>query len=669
MPLKLENKAKIKSREAINSKVDISKDKPDLSKKIITFILFVMATLLTLCSLYMVGITAFERSATKGEAIIIAGVAICVALSAHLLPALVKGRQSIHIYSLISIVWLTCVSATLYSHTLFFVTTQNEKADIRSENSPEIKNIQDLIAQKEKWISEQKSRSLNDINISIANETIKIEQLIPRDCDSCKTIKSKISSYQARKSAFEDEKKIAENIEQEKNKVMQMQEEIMNKKDDKRTDAVFEKMSKVFPGISYEAFNLSSSITNALLLEILATLFWWLLSPNKKEKDKKTDKNSLIKKFIPNKREDKISLNNQPEVVHAEIINEEDTLLLGSDISNIQNKNLIDFKKSIFDNYKEMGSYVLFENDIYEVVYEDLFLQNVTLFIRKNEIVELEKPFYNYMDRFKVEDMTIFKYVHKIFKNEQREESFFKHRYVTSIVKNVIREEAPNYDFKKFNNLKENDKIEPQYNVEEVLPLKENNEKTNKFFDLNMEDLISGETKDLASIETNDKNNEIIPYLENEKEDYNEIRNDNITLENKNDGLNEDYKNILNINDFEDKNDSFFKFDIKKPLVGKYEFIKKEKPIKSKDKMNASNYIDQFLGLKNQNINSFEDKGMKKKVAGTIMDEVFPQKNNKIEIVHNEDVKNEFIDEKQVDFINNIDSILDTLEMEDKKAS
>ena len=44
--LKLENKTKIKSREAINSNVDISKDKPDLSKKIITFILFVMATLL-----------------------------------------------------------------------------------------------------------------------------------------------------------------------------------------------------------------------------------------------------------------------------------------------------------------------------------------------------------------------------------------------------------------------------------------------------------------------------------------------------------------------------------------------------------------------------------------------------------------------------------------------
>ena len=154
MPLKLEKKKSITESNQINNlKADLKgKNNKDFSKKITNFILFVMAAMLTICSLYMVGITAFERSATKSEAFIIAGVAMCVALSAHLLPALVKGRQSIHVYSLISIIWLTCVSATLYSHTLFFVTTQNERADVRSETSPEIKNIQDLIEQKQKLI-------------------------------------------------------------------------------------------------------------------------------------------------------------------------------------------------------------------------------------------------------------------------------------------------------------------------------------------------------------------------------------------------------------------------------------------------------------------------------------------------------------------------------------
>lgn len=679
MPLKLEKKKTITESNQINNlKADLKgKNNKDFSKKITNFILFVMAAMLTLCSLYMVGITAFERSATKSEAFIIAGVAMCVALSAHLLPALVKGRQSIHVYSLISIIWLTCVSATLYSHTLFFVTTQNERADVRSETSPEIKNIQDLIDQKQKWISEQKSRSLNDINISIANETIRIDQLTPRDCDSCKTIKSRISSYQARKAAFEDEKKIAQNIEDEKAKVMQMQEEIMNKKDDKRTDAVFEKMSKIFPGMSYAAFNLSSSVVNALLLEILATLFWWLLSPNKKETKETKEKKSIVKRFSPIKKYDTsqiVKAEENPEIVHAEIMNDEDTLLLGSDLTKIQDKNLANFKKSLFNNYQEMGSYVLFNNDIYEVSYEDLFLQNVTMFIRKNEILELEKPFYDKEERFKMEDMTIQKYVHRIFKNEQKEESFFKHRYALNITKNVIRGEADNSFF----NIKNVEEVNNNLNVNKNIEAVENieNKKTNNFDKLNIEDLLS---KDFEI--NNDSDNEInidIPKESEEVKEHEEheeydngINNEN--FENYQEYLNLNEKNItpynmLMLKDEKNMEENYFKFDINKPLEGKYKLIKKEKLLKVKDKMNASNYIDQFLGLNNKANKSSENDTNKRKVDKTIMDEVFPQKNKKIESFDT-NIKEDFIDEKQVDFIQNIDSILDSLQVENNQAS
>lgn len=679
MPLKLEKKKTITESNQINNlKADLKgKNNKDFSKKITNFILFVMAAMLTLCSLYMVGITAFERSATKSEAFIIAGVAMCVALSAHLLPALVKGRQSIHVYSLISIIWLTCVSATLYSHTLFFVTTQNERADVRSETSPEIKNIQDLIDQKQKWISEQKSRSLNDINISIANETIRIDQLTPRDCDSCKTIKSRISSYQARKAAFEDEKKIAQNIEDEKAKVMQMQEEIMNKKDDKRTDAVFEKMSKIFPGMSYAAFNLSSSVVNALLLEILATLFWWLLSPNKKETKEIKEKKSIIKRFSPIKKYDTnqiVEAEENPEIVHAEIMNDEDTLLLGSDLTKIQDKNLANFKKSLFNNYQEMGSYVLFNNDIYEVSYEDLFLQNVTMFIRKNEILELEKPFYDKEERFKMEDMTIQKYVHRIFKNEQKEESFFKHRYALSITKNVIRGEADNSFFNIKNVEEINNNINVNKNIEAVEAVE--NKKTNNFDKLNIEDLLS---KDFEI--NNDSDNEINVDIPKESEEVKEhegheeydngINNEN--FENYQEYLNLNEKNItpynmLMLKDEKNMEENYFKFDINKPLEGKYKLIKKEKLLKVKDKMNASNYIDQFLGLNNKANKSSENDTNKRKVDKTIMDEVFPQKNKKIESFDT-NIKEDFIDEKQVDFIQNIDSILDSLQVENNQAS
>lgn len=679
MPLKLEKKKSITESNQINNlKADLKgKNNKDFSKKITNFILFVMAAMLTICSLYMVGITAFERSATKSEAFIIAGVAMCVALSAHLLPALVKGRQSIHVYSLISIIWLTCVSATLYSHTLFFVTTQNERADVRSETSPEIKNIQDLIEQKQKWISEQKSRSLNDINISIANEKIKIDQLTPRDCDSCKTIKSRISSYQARKAAFEDEKKIAQNIEDEKAKVMQMQEEIMTKKDDKRTDAVFEKMSKIFPSMSYAAFNLSSSVVNALLLEILATLFWWLLSPNKKETKEIKEKKSIIKRFSPIKKYDTnqiVEPEENPEIVHAEIMNDEDTLLLGSDLTKIQDKNLANFKKSLFDNYQEMGSYVLFNNDIYEVSYEDLFLQNVTMFIRKNEILELEKPFYDKEERFKMEDMTIQKYVHRIFKNEQKEESFFKHRYALNITKNVIRGEADNSFFNIKNVEEVNNNLNVNKNIEAVEAVE--NKKTNNFDKLNIEDLLSKdfEINNDSDSEINldiPKESEEVKEHEGHEEYDNGINSEN--FENYQEYLNLNEKNItpynmLMLKDEKNMEENYFKFDINKPLEGKYKLIKKEKLLKVKEKMNASNYIDQFLGLNNKANKSSENDTNKRKVDKTIMDEVFPQKNKKIESFDT-NIKEDFIDEKQVDFIQNIDSILDSLQVENNQAS
>lgn len=679
MPLKLEKKKSITESNQINNlKADLKgKNNKDFSKKITNFILFVMAAMLTICSLYMVGITAFERSATKSEAFIIAGVAMCVALSAHLLPALVKGRQSIHVYSLISIIWLTCVSATLYSHTLFFVTTQNERADVRSETSPEIKNIQDLIEQKQKWISEQKSRSLNDINISIANEKIKIDQLTPRDCDSCKTIKSRISSYQARKAAFEDEKKIAQNIEDEKAKVMQMQEEIMTKKDDKRTDAVFEKMSKIFPSMSYAAFNLSSSVVNALLLEILATLFWWLLSPNKKETKEIKEKKSIIKRFSPIKKYDTnqiVEPEENPEIVHAEIMNDEDTLLLGSDLTKIQDKNLANFKKSLFNNYQEMGSYVLFNNDIYEVSYEDLFLQNVTMFIRKNEILELEKPFYDKEERFKMEDMTIQKYVHRIFKNEQKEESFFKHRYALNITKNVIRGEADNSFFNIKNVEEVNNNLNVNKNIEAVEAVE--NKKTNNFDKLNIEDLLSKdfEINNDSDSEINldiPKESEEVKEHEGHEEYDNGINSEN--FENYQEYLNLNEKNItpynmLMLKDEKNMEENYFKFDINKPLEGKYKLIKKEKLLKVKEKMNASNYIDQFLGLNNKANKSSENDTNKRKVDKTIMDEVFPQKNKKIESFDT-NIKEDFIDEKQVDFIQNIDSILDSLQVENNQAS
>lgn len=388
-------------------------------------VLFIMALLITGCSLYMVGITAFERSANAGEAIIIAGVAVCIALSAHLLPALVKGRKSIKLNLLIAFVWFFCISATLYSHTLFFVTTQNDKADVRSEMSPEIKNLEELISQKEKWITEQKVRPMNDINRDIANEKMKIEQILPKVCEKCTTNRAKLNSYEIRRDALIEEKAIVEKVEAEKNKVREMQENIVVKKEEKRTDAVFEKMSKIFPDMSYESLNLTSSITNALLIEILATLFWWLLFPSqggyKIEGKKGVSQNKIIR--LNNERED--------DIINAEIV-QEHPLSIKHSLSNSNSENLIAFQTEIYHRNKKEAKYIVYDNEIYPLTVEELFVKKLILNVGLRQKID------NFIKtHFISENLIKTNYIKNVFKKDRVAENeksvFVVHKYTKDI--------------------------------------------------------------------------------------------------------------------------------------------------------------------------------------------------------------------------------------------
>lgn len=160
------------------------------------------------------------------------------------------------------------------------------------------------------------------------------------------------------------------------------------------------------------------------------------------------------------------------------------------------------------------------------------------MFIRKNEILKSEKPFYNKEERFKMEDMTILKYVHSIFKNEQKEESFFKHRYALNITKNVIRGEADNSFFSLKNVEEVNNNVIANKDIENV-----EIKKTNKFDNLNIEDLISKEFDVNNDSEINtDINREIEDVKEHEEYD-NGLNNEN--FENYQEYLNLKEKNII----------------------------------------------------------------------------------------------------------------------------
>lgn len=690
----------------INSDIEeIAEDKKNKKKfgkltftrSFIGMVLFVMAVLLTVCSLYMVAMTAFERATTKGEAGIIALVAACVALSAHLLPALVKGRKSFRLHSMIALIWIVCVAATLYSHTLFFVTTQNDKADIRSENSPEIKNIETLIAQKQEWINEQKVRSVNAINVDITNEKIKIEQILPKVCETCKTNKAKLNSYEIRKTAFEEEKLMAEKVEAEKNKIREMQEEIINKKEEKRTDAVFEKMAKIIPGMSYESFNLSSAITNALLLEILATLFWWLLFPSQKgyKIEGKPGQSSIIKRRDEN---DGFIVDGEiipRTIVKGELVEDETFFLENYDPEKINNKNRIAFAKDAYDKDSKNLKYVLYNNEVYPVMNEDLFISKIVLsVIRKKfakENVAIYKPFASIVS----EDFTTVKYVNSIVRKKQNSETLFMVNYVESVnkkaetikVKEIIKNENDNEKIITEDKVPEifntEERIEQKYNFNMALPdevVKEDQDEINHFYQMQSDHLGSNDKETDKNIDSD------IPDFINMDDLF--PTNDELNTDESFSGFDlkdDNNNNVINVSNDQMLSDTLsfnniksedpilkgieskkFKSEYFNFMINYEDFSSKiQQNEEDNDLINISNkaetdYISKFLrldeyGIKNKSI----EKKQKRKTNTSIMDEVYSVKTGKIKETHQVNEKNE---EEGSDFENIINDIVLTLQ-------
>lgn len=653
-----------------NRNVDVKKNS---NNKTITIIVFTMAILATCCSLYMVALTAFERSVSSNEAWIIAGVAICVALSSHLLPALVKGEKNLRLYIIVTLIWSVSVGATLYSHTLFFVKTQNDMADLRSDNSPEIKNIENLIAQKEKWISEQKNRPINVINSDIANEKIRIEQIKPKVCEKCTTAKAKLNSYEIRLSTFEEEKNISLKVEEEKNKIREMQEEIIGKKEEKRTDVLFEKLQRIFPSLSYEVFNLSLSILSAFLVEVFATFFWWYLFPSKNGVRIEGGKGrpSII---VNDKGQKKLFKQPENDIVDAEIVEEEIYLDTGK-FAKQKKKELIDFAKNIYENKREGDlKYVMYKNEILPISKEELFVNKLILSIHKKiipiKVIKTETLHQvKYVNRIlkklslNVESLVIISYVRNIKKvhenvvtkvNEDKEfvEKVSPVNEVSEVNEKNVR---LNYGFE--------EKNEPVFYSEEDfyekdLPLVVENkvpsDNLNFDSDFDISALFKGLNENNETVNNETKSIEtksVVKELDKKEDNSNskelneldsiknllvekvvdEVEPINIKENKEDESINEQQDPVIKNLTIANKNE-FFVFDIKKPLLIEDKEETKEKnkenegvhsDLHKKEKSRKGVYIDKFLST---NVASNNNKNDPKEILeDSIMDIVFPE--------------------------------------------
>lgn len=272
---------------------DIPKEKR--SHALRTGIIVFLATVLTSVSLAMITVSAWERSATLLEAILVALLSGSVALSAHLLPALVKRRVGKFSGSMVMIIWGVAVLITLYSHTVFFVTNMTQSGENRAQQSNQVKDISTMAATTQAMANNSSARSKVDITRDIANNDIQLQNYISRRCTNptstsrCKKVESGIEALKSKQNALNTELEEANRVADLKDRAFKMQEEAMKVKQDKRLDPVTEKLSLVFNGLNVDAITLIISVVNSALLEMLASLFWWLVWPEKKEENKVKD--------------------------------------------------------------------------------------------------------------------------------------------------------------------------------------------------------------------------------------------------------------------------------------------------------------------------------------------------------------------------------------------
>lgn len=298
-----------------------------------TFIILALAITLTCVSLAMITEASWERSGSLMEAVIMSFLAGGVALSAHLLPALTKKRVGKFGWGIVSAIWMVAVLVTLYSHTIFFVSTMTEAGNARANKSSQVQDIKSLSDENKKLMINTDARSVVAISRDIANIDIQINQLTPRACANCKRIKGNIAGLQAKKDALNIEMDEAKRVASLRDDAIKMDKQAAEVKNNARLDPVTEKLVGIFNGMNVSGVTLLISVVNAALLEMLASLFWWLVWPDKKVEDNNS-KNRIIdkkrrpedifidsneKKLLTQEKDKPLSIENKVKKITADI--------------------------------------------------------------------------------------------------------------------------------------------------------------------------------------------------------------------------------------------------------------------------------------------------------------------------------------------------------------
>lgn len=361
-----------------------------------TFIIFMLAITFTTVSLAMITEASWARSGSLSEAIIMSFLSGGVALSAHLLPALTRRRVGKFGWGVVSLIWIVALLATLYSHTIFFISTSSNAGNLRATESTQVKDIAAQSEETKKLMQNTDARSVVAISRDIANVDIQINQLTPRACTNCKRIKANIAGLQAKKDALNVEMDESKRIASLRDKAIEMDQKAAAAKDNARLDPVAEKLMGTFKGINADAMTLFYSLLLAALLEMLATLCWWLLWADYRVVEGEVAKKSVSQKNNKRHRDtDTIALESKSEIEKLDSPETEKPL-------SIENKQ-ISLKASIHQ--------IIYKDKLIDKINEDIFIDP---YVKGIFPIYKEQDNRKVQPRFLEEDINVVSFVRNI---------------------------------------------------------------------------------------------------------------------------------------------------------------------------------------------------------------------------------------------------------------
>lgn len=214
------------------------------------FVLAVGATSTAVCLSVLAG---WQRGGSLSERLVWVSMGVLLAVSAHLLPALVRTAP-VAVRGVAGVLWIACMATACYGHTIFFLLAQRHTGELRAASITRI-------------ASSPAGRSLTIIMLDRANLTAELATANARRCSgNCRTLDGRRVSLAAKLDAL--------NAEADEVRRRQADDDLVTlRRDALLADPVTSRLASLL-GTTASRVDLVSALAFAAVLEGTACLLW-----------------------------------------------------------------------------------------------------------------------------------------------------------------------------------------------------------------------------------------------------------------------------------------------------------------------------------------------------------------------------------------------------------